>query len=209
MKSSCLASPKKLLCLIGCPGSGKTTASKWIARAYNFKMLDMGTLVRERLSDLSTKQQKDLASGELLGDDVCLGILKPLFSSLEGYQGAALSGFPRTVKQYELLKEALSLPESDIAASYLILELAPAAALHRIEQRRKKAEHNLSARTDDSKATSQRRLEVFAEETTPLIDLIAQEEPKNYCLHNSYQLKRSSLLSALIPLLGSSPAIDS
>lgn len=97
--------------LLGAPGSGKGTAGKKIAKDLKLAHISTGDLFRENLNnktELGLKAQEFMEKGELVPDDVTIGMLVDRLSKSDVQNGAILDGFPRTVAQAESLDKVLS-----------------------------------------------------------------------------------------------------
>jgi adenylate kinase len=162
----------KHLILFGAPGSGKGTQSALIAETYQLKHLSTGDMLRAEIakqSQLGLLADSYISQGLLLPDALIIDLLKNTLQQLsEDTKGIILDGFPRTVAQAvaldslvaELNQEILMLIEITVETSELI---------ERLVQRGK-----LSGRSDDNPATIQHRLEVYHQQTEPVIDFYKQ-----------------------------------
>ncbi len=162
----------KHLILFGAPGSGKGTQSTLIAETYRLKHLSTGDMLRAEIakqSQLGLLADTYISQGLLLPDALIIDLLKNTLQQLsEDTKGIVLDGFPRTVAQAvaldslvaELNQEILMLIEITVETSELI---------ERLVQRGK-----LSGRSDDNPATIKHRLEVYHQQTEPVIDFYKQ-----------------------------------
>jgi len=162
----------KHLILFGAPGSGKGTQSALIAETYRLKHLSTGDLLRAEIakqSQLGMLADTYISQGLLLPDALIIDLLKDTLQQLnEDIKGIIFDGFPRTVAQAvaldslvaELNQEILLLIEITVETSELI---------ERLVQRGK-----LSGRSDDNPATIKHRLEVYHQQTEPVIDFYKQ-----------------------------------
>ena len=168
----------KHLILFGAPGSGKGTQSALIAETYQLKHLSTGDMLRAEIakqSQLGQLADSYISQGLLLPDDIIIDLLKNTLQQLnEDTKGIILDGFPRTVAQAialnslvaELNQEILMLIEITVKTSELI---------ERLVQRGK-----LLGRSDDNPATIQHRLEVYHQQTEPVIDFYRQAGKYNH-----------------------------
>lgn len=88
--------------LLGAPGSGKGTQGDLIARKYGFPKISSGDLLRKAVSDntpLGREAEAKMKRGELVSDDVVIGLIKERIEKEDCQQGYILDGFPRTVSQ--------------------------------------------------------------------------------------------------------------
>lgn len=133
--------------IFGPPGSGKGTQAKRIA-SLGFNHICTGDLLRERKFALGT--------GDLVGDDVVISIVK---EKLEAHKGDnfVFDGFPRTLEQAQVLKELV-----DIDAVFL-LNVDDEELIRRVVRRGQK-----SGRADDNADVMKKRLKEYAEKTYPI-----------------------------------------
>lgn len=153
--------------LIGPPGSGKGTQSELLAKRLGLEHIAVGDLLRAEV-DARTPLGQEVAEymqrGDLVPDDVVLRMVMPKALAAAQANGYLLDGFPRSVEQAE---EARTLAEAAGAAPQAVIYLdVPRAEL----LRRILARAEVEGRADDNPETVGNRLEVFDEETHPLVD---------------------------------------
>ena len=155
------------LILLGPPGAGKGTQAAKLAAALDIPHISTGVILREageRGTELGKKAKAIMDAGQLVGDDVMLGIIRDRLSAKDCERGFILDGFPRTIPQAEALDDLLakkSQPPVVIAS----LELDEQELRRRIAGRR-----NEVSRSDDAEATVLSRFQVYQEKTRPLLD---------------------------------------
>lgn len=182
------------LILLGPPGVGKGTQAQLLSKEYNIPQISTGDILRGAIqagSDLGKKADNYVSKGELVPDDIMLGLIREkLFgdSRLEGY---ILDGFPRTLIQAKALKDMFE-EHKDSLDAVLSLEAEENLILKRLSSRRTcrncKAVYNLITkpprvegvcdicsgelyqRDDDKVETIQNRLAVYKKQTEPLIE---------------------------------------
>ncbi|MCL4473424.1 MAG: adenylate kinase [Actinobacteria bacterium] len=182
------------LVLLGAPGAGKGTQAKKLIEKYNMPQISTGDLLRAAVgegTDLGKEAKSFMDKGELVPDSVVLGMVEERLQKDDARNGFILDGFPRNTAQAEALDamlEKLGMP-LDAALSvdvpledlmkrltgrrtckgcgqmYNIYFSAPAT-----EDECEKCGGELYQRDDDQEATIQKRLEVYQEQTAPLID---------------------------------------
>src|SRR5690554_341217 len=99
------------LILLGPPGAGKGTQAELICKHYKIPHISTGDMLREarqKKTELGLKARKYMDSGQLVPDDVVVGIVRDRLNQSDCAQGFLLDGFPRTVEQ------ALALEQADI-----------------------------------------------------------------------------------------------
>lgn len=182
------------LILLGPPGAGKGTQSIELSKRYGVPHISTGDILRESVKaglPLGVKAKSYMNKGELVPDDVVIGIVAERLKSPDTKKGFILDGFPRTVKQAAGLDEALKNIDSGIDM-VLYFETSEKVAIERLTGRRvckdcgfnyhvknmppkktgscDKCGAELYQRPDDNEATVLNRLKVYAEQTSPLID---------------------------------------
>ena len=156
------------LILFGPPGSGKGTQSEKLVEKYGLIHLSTGNLLREEIANktpLGLEAKKFMDHGQLVPDEVVIGMID---SSIEHHKDAAgflFDGFPRTVAQAEALDKLLALKRTEIDL-VLALEVTEEELVHRLLNRGK-----TSGRPDDTnEAVIKKRLFVYNNETSPVAD---------------------------------------
>jgi adenylate kinase len=153
--------------LIGPPGSGKGTQAERLAARLAVEHIGAGDLLRAEVAartPLGVEAQAYLDRGDLVPDDVILGLLLPKVLSAAAGGGYILDGFPRSVDQ---AVEARKLADQVQAGPDAVIYLdAPAEELIR----RILARARVEGRADDNEQTVANRLRVFEEATHPLVD---------------------------------------
>lgn len=158
------------LVLFGPPGSGKgTQAARLIAR-HGVVHLSTGDMLRAAVaagSPVGLQAKAIMDRGDLVPDEVVIGVIAERIQQPDARKGFVLDGFPRTVGQAEALAKLLD--ERGIALDVVIeLEVDEAALLGRVEKRAK--EMGGAARADDNPETLKRRLGAFREQSAPVAD---------------------------------------
>lgn len=149
------------LVIFGAPGSGKGTQAEKLRDKLSLKHISTGDLLRDAVAKgtaLGKKVEGILAAGELVSDDIVLELIR---QSIVDYQdGWILDGFPRTVAQAEGLEAMLEYSGQDIGA-VVVLDVDRDALISRLMSR---------ARADDTEATISNRLDVYKQETMPILE---------------------------------------
>jgi adenylate kinase len=173
---------------LGMPGSGKGTQAELLAKKLNIPIISTGNLFRKNIKDeteLGLKVKDILAKGDLVPDEITFEMLKKEIENTDISNGLILDGYPRSIKQTELLKDILKI---DIV---LNIELSADQVLMRIGGRRTckcgetyhikfnppqkegicdKCGQELYIRDDSKEETIKNRLKVYNEQTAPLIE---------------------------------------
>ena len=153
---------KQRLLFVGPPGAGKGTQAALLCEKHGLRHLSTGDLLRAEVaagSELGKEAEAVMNRGELVTDRLVLAIVKAQLSALNG-QGWLMDGFPRNVAQAEALAPLLQELDQAIE-SVVLLELDDAVLIERMLGR---------GRADDNEEVIRNRLEVYKQQTAPLID---------------------------------------
>ena len=180
------------LVLLGAPGAGKGTQAELIIDKYGLPHISTGDILRKAVADgtpLGLEAKRYMDAGELVPDDVVIGLVKERLSQPDTQVGFILDGFPRTVVQAEALDAALvELGKSIDAAVAIVVDSE--VIVGRLTSRRTCTAcgkiTSLSAlaadgtcpacggavyqRDDDNETTVRNRLDVYERSTAPLVD---------------------------------------
>ena len=180
--------------MLGAPGAGKGTQAKRIAEKYQIPHISTGDIFRSNIkegTELGMKAKQFMDQGLLVPDEVTIGMLLDRIHQDDCEKGYVLDGFPRTIPQAESLTAALE--ENGEAIDFALdVEVPDANIVNRMAGRRAclkcgatyhtefaapkkegicdKCGSELVLRDDDKPETVQKRLEVYHEQTHPLID---------------------------------------
>jgi adenylate kinase len=182
------------LILLGPPGAGKGTQAERLQEDFSLAHISTGDMLRAQVAagtDLGMRAQEYMNAGELVPDEVILGMIGARISEQDAREGFLLDGFPRNTSQAEAL--AATLRDSDRRLTgVLLVEVPDEEVVRRLGGRRvcTKAGHvyhvefdppkregicdqdgsRLMQRDDDREETIRRRLEVYSRQTAPLIE---------------------------------------
>ena len=152
---------KQRLLFLGPPGAGKGTQAVKLAESHGLLHLSTGDLLRAEVaagSELGKEAEAVMARGELVSDELVLAIVR---SRLTGHDGGwLLDGFPRNLAQAEALDALLGELNQQIEL-VVLMELDDAVLIQRLLSR---------GRADDNEDVIRHRLEVYREQTAPLIE---------------------------------------
>lgn len=156
------------LILFGPPGSGKGTQSDRLVVKYGLVHLSTGNLLREEITQktpLGLEAKNFMDKGQLVPDEVVIGMVDSYFDKHRGAKGFLFDGFPRTVAQAKALDKLLDLKKTGIAA-VLALEVSEEELVKRLLNRGK-----TSGRSDDTnEEVIRKRFSVYINETTPVAE---------------------------------------
>jgi adenylate kinase len=157
---------RKHIILFGPPGSGKGTQAKQLEEKYGLVQISTGDLFRYEMGNdtpLGLKAKEYMAKGELVPDEVTVGMLKNRVNQSSEAKGFIFDGFPRTIPQAEALDEFLSSKNESVAA-LIALEVDDDEIVGRLLERGK-----TSGRADDSdESIIRNRINVYKQETSPV-----------------------------------------
>ena len=178
------------LILLGAPGAGKGTQANLIREKFNIPQISTGDMLRAAVkagTPLGVAAKKVMDAGGLVSDDIIINLVKERIKEPDCANGFLFDGFPRTIPQAQSMKDA------DIGIDYVVeIEVPDADIIQRMDGRRV---HSASGRTyhiifnppkvpgkddvtgedlvqrpDDQAATVTRRLEIYHEQTKPLVE---------------------------------------
>lgn len=154
------------LVLFGPPGSGKGTQSEKLVEKYGLVHLSTGDLLRKERKEqtpLGIEAQKFIDKGQLVPDEVVIGMIDNSLDHHKDAKGFLFDGFPRTLAQAEALDRLLQLKKSEIDL-VLILDVDEDELIRRLVLRGK-----TSGRSDDADENVQKkRQQVYKDETFPV-----------------------------------------
>ncbi|WP_419997227.1 adenylate kinase [Streptomyces boninensis] len=181
--------------LVGPPGAGKGTQAAYLAKNLSIPHISTGDLFRANISqetELGLEAKSYMDAGQLVPDEITIGMAKDRMEQPDAENGFLLDGFPRNVSQAVALDEMLQTESMNLDA-VLDLEVPEEEVVKRIAGRRicrNDSSHvfhveysapktegvcdtcggELYQRDDDSEDTVRRRLEVYHQQTEPIID---------------------------------------
>ena len=176
------------LLLVGPPGAGKGTQAQFLAAHYSIPHISTGDIFRANLkagTELGNQAKAFMDRGELVPDSVTNEMVKDRLTHDDAAKGFLLDGYPRNVVQAEVLRAFLAERDTPLHAA-LELSIAPDEIIKRLSSRRTCRacgasaaagaasctscnETDLYQREDDKEEVIARRLEVYQEQTSPLI----------------------------------------
>ncbi|RLA92796.1 MAG: adenylate kinase [Deltaproteobacteria bacterium] len=186
--------------LLGPPGCGKGTQAKMLTEKYHIPQISTGDILREAVKNktpLGLEAKTYMDSGKLVPDDVVIGIIQDRLKQPDCEKGFILDGFPRTVVQAEALDDTLKTMGKKIEHA-ISISVDEEELLRRLTGRRTcrscgamfhilfnppkkegicdKCSGELYQRDDDKEETIRNRLNVYNQQTAPLIDYYQKKE---------------------------------
>jgi adenylate kinase len=190
------------LILLGAPGAGKGTQAAFICQKFGIPQISTGDMLRAAVkagTPLGLAAKKVMDSGALVSDDIIIGLVKERIAQSDCAKGFLFDGFPRTIPQAEAMKQA------GVKLDYVLEIDVPFDAI--IERMSGRRSHPASGRTyhvkfnppkvagiddvtgeplvqreDDKEETVRKRLQVYSDQTRPLVDYYsgwAKADPAN------------------------------
>ncbi len=178
------------LILLGAPGAGKGTQAALITAHYNIPQISTGDMLRAAVkagTPLGLAAKKIMDTGELVSDDIIIGLVKERLQQPDCKKGFLFDGFPRTIPQAEALKEAgipidyvleIAVPDEAILErmSGRRVHLPSGRSYHikfnppKVEGKDDVTGEDLIQRDDDKEETVKKRLQVYHNQTEALVD---------------------------------------
>ena len=160
------------LILFGPPGAGKGTQAVAISKAFSLPHIATGDIFRDNVrneTDLGRQAKLYMDQGALVPDDVVIAMVDERLTRDDVSDGFLLDGFPRTVAQAKALDEVLTGHGTAVDAVLRLL-VDDEELVSRLLQRAQE-----QGRSDDTREVVQTRLQVYREETEPLVDRYRQQ----------------------------------
>ncbi len=159
------------LLLIGPPGAGKGTQAAKLAEAFNIPAISTGDIFRENVkneTDLGKQAKAFMDRGEYVPDSLTNALVRDRLTWTDAENGFLLDGYPRTSDQVEELDAILSDAGQSLS-SVVLITADTDEVVRRLLNRAQE-----QGRADDTEDVIRRRLEVYAEQTAPLIDVYSK-----------------------------------
>lgn len=181
------------LILLGGPGAGKGTQAAFLTEHFGIPQISTGDMLRAAVkagTSLGREAKKVMDTGGLVSDDIIMGLIKERLQQPDCENGYLFDGFPRTIAQAEAMKQEnigvdyvveIAVPNEEIIKRMSGRRVHPASgrSYHvlfnppRQEDKDDVTGEPLIQRDDDKEETVRKRLEVYHEQTAPLIEYYA------------------------------------
>ena len=182
------------LILLGAPGAGKGTQAAFICQKFGIPQISTGDMLRAAVkagTAMGLAAKKTMDGGSLVSDDIIIGLVKERLTQPDCASGFLFDGFPRTLPQADAMKAAgvkidvvleIDVPEEAIIErmSGRRVHLASGRTYHvkynppKVAGRDDATGEPLIQRNDDKEDTVRKRLQIYRDQTRPLIDYYAQ-----------------------------------
>lgn len=176
--------------LLGPPGAGKGTQAAFIKDHFNIPQISTGDMLRAAVkagTPLGVAAKKVMDSGGLVSDDIIIGLVKDRITEADCANGFLFDGFPRTIPQAQAMRDAgvrvdyvveIDVPDQDIVSrmSGRRVHVASGRTYHvvfnppKVAGRDDATGEELIQRDDDREEVVKKRLEVYHDQTRPLVD---------------------------------------
>ncbi len=176
--------------LLGPPASGKGTQAAFACEAFGIPQISTGDMLRAAVkagTALGLEVQKVMDAGKLVSDEIILGLIRERIVQPDCAKGFLFDGFPRTIRQAKGLRESgisvshvaeIDVPEDEIIRrmSGRRVHVSSGRTYHvifnppRVEGKDDVTGEDLVQRDDDKKETVHKRLQVYRDQTRPLVD---------------------------------------
>ncbi|MGJ7486964.1 adenylate kinase [Variovorax sp. LT2P21] len=181
------------LILLGAPGAGKGTQAAFICKKYNIPQISTGDMLRAAVkagTPLGLEAKAVMASGALVSDDLIINLVKERIALPDCASGFLFDGFPRTLPQADAMRAAgvkldyvleIDVPFADIIERMSGRRSHPASGrIYHVKFNPPKVDgkddatgEDLVQREDDKEETVRKRLDVYSQQTRPLVDYYA------------------------------------
>lgn len=158
--------------LLGAPGSGKGTQAALLVKDLDLPHISTGELLRSAVkagSELGQEAKAVMERGELVSDDIMLGLIEERLSRPDASVGFILDGYPRNLAQAEALDTLLKRLEQPVDEA-LQIDVDVEMVIERIAGRAAE-----EGRSDDTEEVVRNRMKVYSDQTAPVVDFYAQK----------------------------------
>ena len=187
--------------LLGAPGAGKGTQAQFLMAKFGIPQISTGDMLRAAIkagTDLGKQAKAVMDAGQLVSDELIIGLVKERILEDDCKSGFLLDGFPRTIPQADAMKEnAISVDhvlEFDVPDDVIVERMAgrrvhsgSGRVYHlvynppKVEGKDDVTGDDLSIRPDDEESTVRKRLAIYHEQTKPLVAFYQAEAKADNC----------------------------
>lgn len=187
--------------LLGAPGAGKGTQAQFLMAKFGIPQISTGDMLRAAITagtDLGKQAKAVMDAGQLVSDDLIIGLVKERIKQDDCKAGFLLDGFPRTIPQADAMKEngvdVDHVLEFDVPDEVIVERMAgrrvhsgSGRVYHlvynppKVEGKDDVTGDDLSIRPDDEESTVRKRLAIYHEQTKPLVDFYQAEAKSGNC----------------------------
>ena len=187
--------------LLGAPGAGKGTQAQFLMAKFGIPQISTGDMLRAAISagtELGKQAKAVMDAGQLVSDELIIGLVKERITQEDCKAGFLLDGFPRTIPQADAMKEngitVDHVLEFDVPDEVIVERMAgrrvhsgSGRVYHlvynppKVEGKDDVTGDDLSIRPDDEESTVRKRLAIYHEQTKPLVDFYQSEAKSGNC----------------------------
>jgi adenylate kinase len=160
--------------LLGAPGSGKGTQGEKLVAHYGIPKISTGDALRAAVAagtELGKKAKATMDAGQLVANEIVIGIVEERLNQADAHKGFILDGFPRNTAQAQVLDEMLERLGQPGIDKAVHLHVTDEEIVTRLLDRAQK-----EGRADDKEDVIRKRIEVYNAETRPLLDYYAAQK---------------------------------
>ncbi len=164
--------PFMRIVLLGAPGSGKGTQAALLVEELKLPHISTGELLRSAVkagSELGIKAKAVMDRGELVSDDIVLGLIEERLSQADAKAGFILDGYPRNLAQAHALDQLLGRINQPVDEA-LQIDVDVDMVISRIAKRAAE-----EGRSDDTEEVVRNRMKVYSDQTAPVVDYYARQ----------------------------------
>jgi len=187
--------------LLGAPGAGKGTQAQFLMAKFGIPQISTGDMLRAAIkagTELGIQAKAVMDAGQLVSDELIIGLVKERIAQDDCKAGFLLDGFPRTIPQADAMKDNnVSIDhvvEFDVADEVIVdrmsgrrVHAGSGRVYHlvynppKVEGKDDETGDDLSIRPDDEEATVRKRLNIYHEQTKPLVEYYQSEAKSGAC----------------------------
>ena len=187
--------------LLGAPGAGKGTQAQFLMAKFGIPQISTGDMLRAAIkagTELGQKAKAVMDAGQLVSDELIIGLVKERIAQDECKAGFLLDGFPRTIPQADAMKDNAVSVDSVVefeVPDEVIVERMAGRRVHagsgrvyhlvynppKVEGKDDETGDELSIRPDDEESTVRKRLGIYHDQTKPLVDFYQKEAKAGNC----------------------------
>ncbi|WP_440873913.1 adenylate kinase [Thalassotalea sp. PLHSN55] len=189
--------------LLGAPGAGKGTQAQFLMAKFGIPQISTGDMLRAAIkagTELGKKAKEVMDAGQLVSDELIIGLVKERIAQDDCKAGFLLDGFPRTIPQADAMKASGvnvdSVIEFDVPDEVIVERMggrrvhpASGRVYHivynppKVEGQDDETGEELTIRPDDEEATVRKRLGIYHEQTKPLVEYYQAEAQSGNCTY--------------------------